>query len=762
MDNKKLPIKVVMPRNEDIVKNDGNGSVKFFGEVTPALQTRITSELDTVDNYYSNFFKENPNVPAVAKITMKEKAVAKSHKPNNFCASLPIIGANRLNEIYVKVTANGIRKTKENIKKLPSEKFRANLTAIEGLRYISEEEKISSDLANIFSSKEKLEKPITIKIKTFEFNDDVDQNSFEAYFKRELEKQNVIDYRELAFDDKLHFYTTKIDTKKCLKELSTIVGIKHIDVMNHYMMVSSQNESFMLDGISVDETLPESNTIIGIIDSGISESSIMNNFVWKRETYVPNNYQNNQHGTFVASTIQFGNYLNGFESEVAKKYKFFDAIVIPNSNPEYGDIDNISEEDFMDIVEKLMRKYSREVKVWNISLGTDRTVSNQISDLAVFLDYIQEEYNVQIFLSTGNIDDVTKMSNWVDRKEIEQDQKRITVPSDSVRSVSVGAISLLESDESLSKLNDPSPFSRCGPGANYILKPDLVDYGGNVNIRGSFENLGVKGLNSYSEVIEDVGTSFSAPRVTKKYVDILDELDSKDLLLAKALLIHSAKINSKNMKIPCDKNSYYYGFGLPFENASEILNCSENEVTLMFTQKVIPGIHLEMDPFPFPDKLLFDEKYKGEIFMTLAYNPPLNEKFGNEYCRTNIDVSFGQYNVGEKYKGEVNLEKRWVKGYEKEQVENGFKWASIKSYYKKMTKLSAKDFWKIRVDLTTRNEQIPQEQPFVLIVTLRDLNSDEDIYTDIVMGLRSQGYVVNDLQTRVRANQGKLGSRREN
>ena len=33
----------------------------------------------------------------------------------------------------------------------------------------------------------------------------------------------------------------------------------------------------------------------------------------------------------------------------------------------------------------------------------------------------------------------------------------------------------------------------------------------------------------------------------------------------------------------------------------------------------------------------------GEIGMTLAYNPILDDRYGREYCRTNIDVSFGTY-----------------------------------------------------------------------------------------------------------------------
>lgn len=34
MSEKNLPIKIVLPKNEDIYPNKGGGDVKFFGEVT--------------------------------------------------------------------------------------------------------------------------------------------------------------------------------------------------------------------------------------------------------------------------------------------------------------------------------------------------------------------------------------------------------------------------------------------------------------------------------------------------------------------------------------------------------------------------------------------------------------------------------------------------------------------------------------------------------------------------------------------------------
>lgn len=84
--------------------------------------------------------------------------------------------------------------------------------------------------------------------------------------------------------------------------------------------------------------------------------------------------------------------------------KFIDIIVIPNSDEEYGLTDSIAEDDLMEIIEEVMEKYARSTKIWNLSLGIeDKPCDGTMSDLGIFLDYIQDKYHVQVFVSSGNI-----------------------------------------------------------------------------------------------------------------------------------------------------------------------------------------------------------------------------------------------------------------------------------------------------------------------------------------------------------------------
>jgi len=69
------------------------------------------------------------------------------------------------------------------------------------------------------------------------------------------------------------------------------------------------------------------------------------------------------------------------------------------------------------------------------------------------------------------------------------------------------------------KKYEPSIFSRSGPIANYVLKPDLCHFGGNhIQNGSSLVNLGITslGLNQSLECNygENCGTSFATPLVS--------------------------------------------------------------------------------------------------------------------------------------------------------------------------------------------------------------------------------------------------------
>ena len=750
MSKRNLPVKLIMQRSSDITKNNGGGKDKFFCEVNKELQDKLINQLDELGRYYKEIFEENSKMPVIGKIKIKDKAIAKSHKPDKFVQNIPIIGSEELDEVYVKVTKEGLNKTIDNVRILPSKKFKANLTVIDNIQPYYNEEKISETIKEYKS--DKLKKGNNkLKIRLFNFNNEYDDMLINNYVLEKLKEiSEGKEVKVVSYGDRLKFIKCEVDNYNDVLEISKINGIRKIDIISSYHSATKEfiesEKNLKLKCVN-----EETDTIIGIIDSGISDNNpYITPYIYGREQYVGDDYINSEHGTFVASTIQYTDILNGFKTTNNKRFKFLDVIALPNSNENYGPVDSISEDELMEIIEEVVSKYHLKVKIWNLSLGNENKICNgSMSDLGIFCDYIQDKYNVQFFISSGN-KNTYPLRQWP--SQLNDDSDRIISPADSVRAVTVGAVASKDSSYSVVKIKEPSPFSRRGPGANYIIKPDVVDIGGNCTNTGDCRDLGVSGLDQYGHIVENIGTSFSTPRVVRKYATIYDEIVDNDILMAKALLIHSAKINSIDYVNRDTTN--YFGYGIPHNELDEILKCSENEISLIFKQSVIEGSHLELIDFPYPKSLIRDEKCFGEIFMTLVYNPPLNSDYGKEYCRSNIDVSFGPIkfateNSKADFKSEVLLDKKWDSKFEKELVENGFKWSPIKSYHRKIVNgIKAKDGWKLRIDLTSRYNETVLSQEFVLIVTIKDVDGKADVYNEVVNGLRENGYIMSDVETR--------------
>ncbi|MDS8262227.1 hypothetical protein RLI38_10680, partial [Streptococcus pneumoniae] len=89
-------------------------------------------------------------------------------------------------------------------------------------------------------------------------------------------------------------------------------------------------------------------------------------------------------------------------------------------------------------------------------------------------------------------------------------------------------------------------------------------------------------MNSSGKIVEGNGTSYSTPRSLQKYASIYEEMIEPDLILAKAMLIHSARMNSRELLDEHPDNIKYYGFGIPSADTQDILQCSKDCVTLVF------------------------------------------------------------------------------------------------------------------------------------------------------------------------------------
>ena len=84
------------------------------------------------------------------------------------------------------------------------------------------------------------------------------------------------------------------------------------------------------------------------------------------------------------------------------------------------------------------------------------------------------------------------------------------------------------------------------------------------------------------------------------------------------------------------------GFGMPV-GAIEILYNSPDEITLILRDTLEKGRFIEILDFPYPQSMVENGYFYGNIQVTLVSKPILSSSQGAEYCQSNLKVMLGTY-----------------------------------------------------------------------------------------------------------------------
>lgn len=744
MSNKNRPIKIIDSISQDFTDKSYAFSKKEpIRTVTASLKNRLKSEVLEVKSFFKNSFSKWPNVPAVAKVTLYEKALAKSHRPASLLGdnTCPVIGSGSSGELLISVTEQGLNHLHKKIDNSTNSHNRnLHIAVIDKIEpYIPPEIKrikktTDNYLLKLFDHKDRVK------------NKNVDENFFR--YAKELGLKKPVKH-DITPD--LTIY--EVQGNKDVVKLAGFVGVRKLEKMPTFGLLDSSHnfvEDFDLD--LEDFPSPEEDMhypLLGLIDSGVDpKNRALKPWIWDSLDLV-NGEHDYSHGNMVASLAINGKWLNqhveGFpecQTEIVSVAAF----------PKDGKI-NLPK--LMDAIKKAVNTYP-EVKVWNLSIGCEKPCSDfSFSELGHFLNSLHDDHGCLFIIASGNYLD-SPQRTWPPQELGGKD--RISSPADSVRALTVGSIAHLSNKDSMVDGMKPSSFSRRGPGPAFTPKPEINHFGGNCNASLEPQNTGVVCIGDEGAFCEAIGTSFATPLISTLAASLWHELEingeiSPSPERIKALLIHSALRNSSHKD---DKSVInYQGFGRPSNNVYDILGCNKSEITFLFEVDTREGVEFSRTPFAIPHSLKTEDgRFTGEILMTLVYSPPLDYEFPSEYCRSNVDVSFGTYTKDIKtgkwsHTGRVPQIKDKSELYEKVLVENGFKWSPVKVYRKQFPQGISGDQWRLKLDVQRRAEQEPLSKPqrAVLAITLRSLNNSEKVYAEGTAEIKKLGWKESDILT---------------
>lgn len=628
MENEKLPIKFFAPREVDELRIEGNKNSEkpkwvLRGKELKQRADSLRLSLDSLETKFS--MRKSSPVPFSFIVKLQSDATAKSKREDitNLFEQKSfggVVGLTDTNKLIVAL--DSLEELKEVANRIND--YEINDYAISCIE----------DFEEFVPYIVKGKKECNYKIKLVDYQNYEQNLAMRRRLEHTLNKEGI-DYTKTDYSEEYYIYKLRNITEKSLDVL------KKADIFNALFSIEPMPKyKVSLDCLKSDNNIPikkpddeKMYITIGILDNGIANIPHLSPWMeMDRWSPYPKTSINPTHGTFVSGIALYGDECEGKIWVDHKGLKIFDAAVFPDVTKE-----GLDEDELIANIKDVIRLYHEKVKIWNLSISITREViDTKFSDFAIALDSIQDEYNVLICKSAGNCENFT----------VSRPKGRIHEGADSVRSLVVRSVAHKKGKYDYAEVNDPSPFSRVGPGPEYIIKPEVSHYGGNAGIdpKGRVVTSGVKSFSKEGELAQGVGTSFSTPRITALAAGLQQELNEDfDPLLLKALIIHSASY-PEDMSVPITERTKQVGFGIP-KSVPEIIYNSPYEATLILRDNLAKGDKIDIMEFPMPDCLIRDGFYTGQIIAILVYDPILDPSQGIEYCQSNLDVKFGSYDA---------------------------------------------------------------------------------------------------------------------
>jgi hypothetical protein len=621
---KNLPIKLFKKRDNDKLLNNLPGGTaegnkfRLEGKALSGRANYFKQYFGELDNIFKQKIETNNYLPTIVKLKLNDDALAKTYRGEigkifNLGKKVNIIGLVGDNQLLIKV--DDIKDLNQIKNKIAD--IERNVLGISAI-----EEAVDFKPIIDFDATEEDD----LKVRLINYGDYKLNEIAERNFVNLCEQLGIECHRLNYANDLILYQVSGIKPQGLtnFNESESIFSISKTPIIK-----LTKSEFIIDEKISIKKPELGANYFrIGVFDEGISNIEHLKE--WKEGIYIAfgEGEYDKSHGTFIAGIINYGDELQGLNWTGTKPFKITEAVIYPNEN--YGYIDEPMMVNFM---REAIIKHP-EVKVWNFSIGNDTPINDEMySDFALFLDELQDEYNILIVKAAGNCSNFIKAAP----------RGRITQASESLRTLVVGSLAHEKNEYDLSEVNHPSPFSMVGPGVADVIKPDLVHYGGNAGVKnGKVKISGVKSFAEDGRISKAVGTSYSAPRVAALAAELAGSLkEDFNPQLIKALLIHSSKHPEKFDSAIGDRINQV-GFGLPAK-IDDILFNDPNEVTLILMDAVDKGSYIKIMDFPFPQSLIENDYFYGQIKITLVAAPQIDSYQGAEYIQSDVDVSLGTY-----------------------------------------------------------------------------------------------------------------------
>ncbi|RWK26579.1 S8 family peptidase, partial [Mesorhizobium sp.] len=411
-------------------------------------------------------------------------------------------------------------------------------------------------------------------------------------------------------------------------------------------------------GLAPDEEAP----IVGVLDSGINdhpllEAAILGRVAFPAELGTADVWG---HGTRVSGAALYGDLRDLLREDQIKPIARLVSAKLVGDDGRFYERRTLPTQ--MDqAIRGLWQDYG--CRIFVVALGDlrARNEPGRVGPWAATLDELARELDVLILVSAGNRPpgggSLLEQAITHYPKYLLEAANRVCEPAGAINVITVGSLAngtgvgaRHQQDAHVQPITErlePSPFSRSGPGAAGILKPDFVEIGGTMVFDAPSASLrwapqvpeaGVITLNhDYQRqlITSGSGTSYATPLLANKVAALLRLFPRASANLIRALLVGAATI-------PDEAETRLRGL----DTADKARICGNGQVdwsraaysddhrVVLFTEDTLAINHFAVYRVPIPQE--FQSKGRRTIRVSLAFDPPVRRSRA-EYIGTKMN-----------------------------------------------------------------------------------------------------------------------------
>jgi hypothetical protein len=456
--------------------------------------------------------------------------------------------------------------------------------------------------------------------------------------------------------------------KRIVEEPQWIERIRWIESRPRFQTFSEVLGTFRFQDLEPISSPPRDAPVVCIVDSGVTVGNpflekivrpkLAKSFLKKQ----PNNPNDEHgHGSAIASLASY------YSLNLAASGKNQPRLWIASAR--ILDEDNQIEDErlFSKVLEEVVEYYaSRGLRIFCLAIGderkkwgdTSRRVLPRKSWVARRIDQLSREHDVVFITCTGNIDlaELTEFANAGTQYPayLAEESAQLLDPGQAALALTVGSIAAgtkivsARDSHAVALRNQPSPFTRSGPGMRREIKPEVVEYGGNLAFDSSVgtvrENRGLQVVAASKQLSPAVsfwtGTSFAVPRIAHRLALIDQDLRSLGVkpsaALLRAFLVNSAAHREENAELAAIRDAFsdrkhqdqvhmLLGYGLPDHDRAT--GCDDYSVIAYFQGEIKPD-HVIFFDVPVPSQLAKSND-RRRLTVTVAHSPEV-QRWGLE------------------------------------------------------------------------------------------------------------------------------------